>query len=375
MSSIIKRIIIILLVLLLIGAGGYGAWYFMNVNPVYTDYSVVKSSERADSQNADYEKFCDGFIRYSRDGIAYYSSENIAQWNTSYQMNNPKVDIRGEYVAVAAIGESRIYVFNKSGYVSEVDTVLPIIAISVSKQGYVAAILQDGTTDVIDMYDTLGDKVYRIKAGIDKTGIPVSISLSDDGIKLMVSYTSIVENEISTSVAFYNFGEVGQNVSERLVGGYEQYGNSVVPMVQFINGKTAVAFGTNLMSIYSVSQYPKLITDIPMEKEIQGVFYSEEYIGLLFISGIADTPYVVNVYDLNGNMISDIYLPKNYREYSFIGKNIFMCDEDSAMLVALDKTVRMNKVFEGAMDALITTNSDDTYIYITSRKVQKIKFE
>ena len=375
MGKKIKIIIIILAVAIIAGIVGFALWRILNANPIYTQYQVAASNERTDSQSAAFERFGDGFIRYSRDGVAYYNSDNVAQWNTSYQMSAPKLVTRGDCAAVAAIGESKIYVFNKSGLISSVDTVLPILAVSVSKQGQVAVLLEDSTSDVIDMFDAVGDKVYRIKATIDGTGTPTAISISDDGVKLMVAYTSIVDNEISTSVAFYNFGEVGQNVSERLVGGYEQYGRSIIPATEFINSNTAVAFGTDIMSIYSVGQYPKLIADIPVENEIQSVFFSENYVGVLFVNGTSEFPYNAYIYDLNGNVVATLPLSERYRKYYIIGKNVFMYDDNTAILMAFDGTVRMNYTFESNIDSIIPTAADDTYIYINSRKIQKIKFQ
>ena len=97
-----KKKIVIIILLLIVLAGGAIWWGLQQLesNPVYTGYTVVYSTDRADSQSAEYLKYGDGFIRYSRDGITYYDSENNPQWNTSYQFQQPYVDIHGEYCAV-----------------------------------------------------------------------------------------------------------------------------------------------------------------------------------------------------------------------------------------------------------------------------------
>lgn len=144
---------------------------------------------------------------YSKDGIAYYNADSVPQWNASYELQQPMLDIRGDYCAVAGIGGSWIYVFNKAGAVMSVDAVLPIVTVSVAANGCVVAVLEEGNTQYIDMYDTAGDRVYRIKTTISGNGVPMALSISDDAIKLMVAYADIENNSISTSVAFYNFGD------------------------------------------------------------------------------------------------------------------------------------------------------------------------
>lgn len=356
-----------------------GSLYFiyrhMKAEPVYSGYSVISSTDRADSRNASYAAYGDGFVRYSRDGIAYYNANGVAQWNASYELQLPLLDIREDYCAVAGIGSSQIYVFNKEGAVMSVDTTLSIITVSVSARGYVAAILEDADAQYIDMYDTLGEKVYHIKTSIEGNGIPTDISVSDDGAKLMVAYSTVEGSKISTSIAFYNFGEVGKNEAERLVGGFEQYSGMLVPMVQFVDSSTAVAFATGKISIYTISEYPELIADITLEENIYGVFYSKQYIGMIFPNHRQGYPYIICVYDFKGNLILKYEIEKNYKEYLFVGNNILMYDDYDVRLVSLKGTERFADTFDTAIDSLLPVSGDKEYVYINSRKVQKIRLE
>lgn len=370
-----KKILIIFVVIgVICGACAAVAWFVLRKpEPIYTEYEILKSSERADSISASYAKYGDGFLRYSRDGIAYYNADNIAQWNASYEMQKPIIDIRKEYCAVASAGESKLYVFNKNGLVVNVDTVLAIVDVSVSDSGYVAVVLEDSNTEYIDMYDSMGEKVYHIKSAIDGNGIPTAIAISNDGAKLMVAYTVINGNELSSSIAFYNFGEVGQNVPERLVGGYEQYGHMIIPTVEFLDDTYCIAVGTGLISLYSIGQYPKLIADITPEDEIHSVFYSDKYFAIVYPGKIGGGPYYIDVFDTKGSKLCTIDVDKSYSDYEFVGKNILMRDSDEMKLVSFEGVNRFNYTFELKIDALIPVLGDDTYVYINSRKVQKIK--
>lgn len=373
MSKKTKVLIFVAVLVVLFVIGAYFARGFFGKNPVYTGCMTLQSTDRADSRSASYVKYGDGFLRYSKDGIAYYNADNIPQWNASYEIQQPVIDIREDYCAVAGVGDSWIYVFNKSGAVMSVDTVLPIISVSVAANGCVAAILEDGNTQYIDMYDTTGEKAYRIKTTISGNGVPMSISISNDAVKLMVAYTDIDNNNISTSVAFYNFGEVGKNMAERLVGGFDQYDGMLVPQVRFITADTAIAVATGKLSIYSINQYPKLMTDIAFGKELHGMFYSQNYIGLVFENHESGYPYEVMIYDLKGTLAGDFSIETDYKKYGFVEDNVLMYDDNDMLLYGLDGTQRFGHVFDAAIDSLIPVSGDDTYVYINSRKVQKIK--
>ena len=375
MKRKIKFIIVALMVLGFAGVAIYFGISLFNKNEVYTDYEVLVSVDRNDSQNAEYCKFGDGFLRYSRDGIAYYGSDMIPQWNNAYQLQTPIIDICGEYCAVASAGGSQLYVFNKEGAVMSVDTALAIITVSVSAKGYVAVILEDTDVEYIAMYDTAGEKVYNIKTFIKGKGTPTDISISDDGAKLAVAYTTIGDLGINTSVIFYNFGEVGKNESERLVGGFDQYEGMLIPHIQFVNEDTMVAFATEKVSIYKISQYPELITDIIPEMEIHSVFYSDKYIALIYAGYSQEYPYNILVYDLKGTNVFNHGIDKAYKSYEFADNNILMYDDNKALLVDFNGKTRFEYEFDIAVDALINIEGDDVYSYINSRKIQKIKLK
>lgn len=362
------------LAVILIAAGAYYLFKKNKRTPIYSDYTVVSASERADSKGAEYAKFAEGYLRYSKDGIAYYDADNVPVFNSSYELMQPMLDVRKDYCAVAGIGSSKLYIFDETGQIASIDTVLPIVTISVSAKGYVAAILEDSNEQYIDMYDTFGEKVYHIKTSINGKGLPADISVSDDATKLMVAYSTLEGGNVNTSVAFYNFGEVGKNEPERLVGGFDQYKGMLVPMVVFADERTAVAFASEKMSIYTINQYPKLIADVVYNDNVHRIFYSEANIGIIYSGQYANAAYKLKVYDMSGNQVMEYLLQKNYKEYSFVGKNILMYDDFDAHLVDFSGRMRFTKTFDTAIDKLIPLAGDDVYSYISSRKVQKIKF-
>jgi hypothetical protein len=138
-------------------------------------------------------------------------------------MQSPQVKMCDTCAAVGDINGSKIYIFNKSGLLGSVDTSLSISQIEVASQGVVAAVLEDNNADYINLYNTDGTKIYSVKTTLSGDGYPLDISISDDATKLMASYLYVSGESMKTNVVFYNFSDVGQNETERVVGGFNHY--------------------------------------------------------------------------------------------------------------------------------------------------------
>lgn len=191
--------------------------YLYNVNRKYTGYSVLAEATREESGNAGYVELDNYIIRYGMDGVACYDQKHNMQWNQSYEMKDPIIDICESYMALCDKGGTKFYVFGKDGLKGEVDTQLSIKRIEVANQGVVAVLVEDGELNRINYYDRMGNLLAENKAPIEKSGYPMDISLSNDGKKMGVSYMSMETGSIHTKVAFYNFDTVGANEIDHLL--------------------------------------------------------------------------------------------------------------------------------------------------------------
>ena len=72
-------------------------------------------------------------------------------------------------------------------------------------------------------------------------GIRWDLSVSEDGLLIMVTYQFVEGSSTKSYVAFYNFGTVGQNKVDNIVSGFT-YDDVVIPQVAYLDKDTAVAF-------------------------------------------------------------------------------------------------------------------------------------
>lgn len=362
--------------LAVIVAAGVIAYLASSVNNrTYSSYMIMNSVTRDDIQDAGYYAFGEGFVRCSKDGIVYYNKKGTAIWNQTYQMKSPQLKICEGALAVGDINGSTIYMFNEKGVLGSVDTSLSISQIEVGSQGMVAAILEDTTANYINMYDTSGQKVYSVKTTLAGDGYPLDISVSNDSKKLIASYVYVGGESIKTNVVFYNFSDVGQNETERVVGGFNHYDSTLVPEVQFMTDTCAVAVGEDIISIYKIKEFPNLQKEVKLDNTIERVFFSDRYIGVLLDNKESGDNYKLQVYDTSGNKVSETAFNSVYKEMAFDNDTILMSNEGSFALYNIKGKKLAGMESDLPIEKILSGGAKGDYLLVNSTYVQEIRLK
>lgn len=347
------------------------AIYLFCVYRTYNNYKVRKTIKIETGTNSQYQAFGEFVVKYSNDGISYINGTETI-WNEAYEMKSPIVDVCGDYLAIADKNSNTIYIFNKKGKVGEVNTSYPIIKIEVAQQGVVAALLEEASANYIELYDKEGNLIVSHKSLLSENGFPLSFSISNDGEKMMTSYLSIKEGSTENQVIFYNFSNVGKDEVDRVVGTFNQYGETIVPAVYFVSNEDAIAIGDNVLTIYKMKEKPTIRKEIKFDKEIQKVFYNEKYVGLIFENSKGNTPYKMEVYSLSGEKIMSKEIEMNLDHVKFAGKNVLMYDDVTCELISLKGVVKFKHVFTKQLDAIVPMESTNTFLLMTKNKIEEI---
>lgn len=347
------------------------AIYLFCVYRTYNNYKVRKTIKIETGTNSQYQAFGEFVVKYSNDGISYINGTETI-WNEAYEMKSPIVDVCGDYLAIADKNSNTIYIFNKKGKVGEVNTSYPIIKIEVAQQGVVAALLEEASANYIELYDKEGNLIVSHKSLLSENGFPLSFSISNDGEKMMTSYLSIKEGSTENQIIFYNFSNVGKDEVDRVVGTFNQYGETIVPAVYFVSNEDAIAIGDNVLTIYKMKEKPTIRKEIKFDKEIQKVFYNEKYVGLIFENSKGDTPYKMEVYSLSGEKIMSKEIEMNLEHVKFAGKNVLMYDDVTCELISLKGVVKFKHVFTKQLDAIVPMESTNTFLLMTKNKIEEI---
>lgn len=363
---------------LILAVGMFGAYQYYRKHLVYTEYDVLSVSELTEILNGEYKAYGDYILRYSMDGISCMDKNGGLVWGQAYEMKNPIVDICSNYVAVAAQKGNEVYIFNKSGYQGEVKTQYPISAVCVAGQGVVAVMLEDSGNNYIKLYDTAGEELVTIKSSLEGEGYPFAFSISEDGKKLALSSLDIDGNSLRNVVEFYNFSEVGQNYVEQLVGTYqEEFANSLVPEIEFINNDTVCAFADNQMVIFQMKEIPEITAVIPIEDKIHAVFYHASCIGMILEHEQEGALFQLKVYTAEGKEvsgISGITLAEEYSQAFFTKENLVLYNEYSCKIINMSGVEKFNYTFDKNI-VLLKYIVDSRYTLITPSSISEIRLK
>ena len=315
----------------------------------YHNYKVVQSSEQEDVVSTSYIEMDGDILRYSPDGVSLVSDKMSTLWSETYQMQNPVADVNGTRAVIADKDGTTLEIYDKSGKTGSVTTSYSIIKARVSKSGLVAAILDGGDDTWIDFYSTDGSLIAENQTKIDDPGYPLDIAVSEDGVVMMVTYQFVDGSDTTSYVAFYNFGDVGQNEDDRIVSGYK-YEGVVVPQIQYLSNNRSIALKDNGFTIYQGSQIPKEVKTIETDKEIVSTFYDDDMVGLVFKNDSKDKQYIMEVYNTADSKLKfkeDFNIP--YTTIKLSGGNILMYNS-SQMCVMNSRGVQK---YLGSVDGTI----------------------
>ena len=313
-------------------------------------------------------------LQYSNDGISYIVGKN-AVWDQAFEMKQPVLDICEGYMAIADLRGTKIYIYNESGQQGEVTTTAPILALEVANQGVIAAITQGEKANLIEVYDKDGTTIAVGQTVLSGDGCPLSISLSNDGTKLMVSYVYLDNSVAKTKVIFYNYSEVGKNQVGRIVGGFEHYDGTLVSKTEFVTNDVAVAFGDDLITIYAMKQKPSIKKELNFEDEIESIVYTDKYIGVILKSRTVTNQHLLKIFTISGRKIYDGKVDFAYTDVQMNGDTVVFNNGEQMYVLSVDGILKYNGKVEAGVLKVIPQKAENKFVIITEKGAEEIKLK
>ncbi len=348
-------------------------WFIHRIyqNTTFNDYEIISKTMRQDSDTSEYLAYNGHILKLSRDGAEAFEGSGKAIWNITYEMQSPQAATCGDFVAIADRQGTEIYVASSANDMGKISTKLPILDLCVSRQGVVAAVLEDADTSWIRLYDKTGEELASIKSSMSESGYPMDISLSPSGYLLGVAYTRVEGDKMRSSVAFYNFGDVGANESDHYMSGYD-FPETLIPRIKFLNDSTAFAIGTDKMIIFSGDQKPEKSYEYSFDTRIKGVFYSEDRI-VLVRENVIEGGYSASVFNLSGEELLSIPFDLNYIDVQVSKDRIVIYSDTHMMIYDMKGIVKYDGPLDDSTLLISTTERARRYILVNRESVKTIQ--
>jgi len=333
--------------------------YVQSETKVFVSAEVKNTTDNHSIKSENMIDFAGTILSYGMDGAACVDSEGKALWNITYEMQNPLISVQGDMVAIGDFGSRTVHIMNTAGSVGEITTTMPIYKFCVSQAGEVAIILNDTDVTWIYLYDTMGNIIAYFKTTMRQSGFPVDLSISPNGKLVGVSFVYVDSGEMKSSVAYYNFGAVGQNETDNYVSGYD-YNSSVIPTIRFMDNDTAFAVADDRIMFYRGAEKPTSQAEHLIGEEIQKVFYDEKFVALVYYSDKAEYRYRIDVFNRSGNVVDSLDCNMEFKDIVIRDDLIYIYSESQCMIFKIGGNLR----FSGSLPK-------STYLLIPGAKVDK----
>lgn len=368
--SVFLRILIVLAVI----AGIAAIFWIQQKRRNYTDYEVTSTVKRDTSTNATSVLLGDRILSYSNDGANCCDLKGKTVWNETFEMQNPILAVSHSMAAIADYDGGQIYVVDKEESLGEITTNMPIREISVSDDGVVAAILDDSKVTWIYLYSAQGDTLAYFKTTMSQSGYPLSVSISPNSTLVAVSYLQSGSGKVSTGIAFFNFGDVGQNEVDNYMSGYN-YDDTVVPDVQFMNNQTAFAVADNRLMFYEGSQKPVSKSETLLDAQVQSVYYNDQYVGLVTYDTSGTNKYMLTVYDASGTVKFRKGFNTEYRNIVMTGGNIYIYGDTQCLIYNLFGTQKFAGTLNQDISLIVPGNSISKMAIVSQNSISELKLK
>lgn len=378
-----KRMIAAAVFLVLL-AGIFGGIYYWKTYYRFQEYSVnwetdlTAGEEGIERSSANYVNFGKNVLKYTKDGASYIDNKGKTIWVQTFEMKAPIAAVNGSFAAIADQQGNSIYIFNEEGAQGVATTLLPIVRISISGKGIVAAAQEDSKSSYVSMFKRDGsDLKLTMKSTLSKNGYLMDLSFSPDGTQLICSYAYIDGSALRSRVVIYDYSdEVGANLPDRIVSANEEaFADKVVPRVRYLSETESFACADTGLAFFSSENRANPVLTVQTEEErIESLFYSDKYVGLVTANSAGPEPEKLVVYRGNGTKVFETGLDYSYTSGNIDGEYVILYNDNSCKIYNMKGVEKFGGEIDFQISYITSGGLSNQFILTGPQKMQAITF-
>lgn len=291
----------------------------------YHSMTVQKTITKDLTESVSSFAYKSGTIIYSEDGVSFYDGNGQSKWTKTYSLKNPIASYCGDYMVIASKNGNEAALLDKDGNMKQLTVSYPIVDAEVARQGVVALILQGEDANYIELYEAAQKKLASIKITADQNGYPMDIDLSENGENLVVSYLVVDGIKTKSRIAFYNFGNQGQEKEDQLIAGFD-FNDSIIPKISFMGKSKVAAVGDNKIILFNAGKTPSKKREIKVEESIKSIAVNGGYIALIIENQkkTVEDQFTAEIYNNSGRKLMSKGFSAEYNKISLGNKELLL---------------------------------------------------
>ena len=354
-----KRLIIGVIALLL------AAVFVIMLLQTYDTVRVAQTNDLADAAGNGYIPFAGNILKYNRDGISLMNANGEDKWNQAAQMQTPASAVSGDYAAVADVGGTDVFIFDKNGIIGHAETSRPIEKVSMSTGGVAAVIQENGSSPVVSCFSSQGSLILEHQASLSESGYPISAALSDDGDVLMVSYLKPSGDGVGGRVVCY---DVKTEKKDKELFSNKIKGEIAGEVFYLDNVPVIVAEST--CTIFEGVTKPEKKKTIRFSGEIEKVFHDDRYMG--FVTRSSSGGHRLQIYARNGSKKLDKTVAGNYDHIVFADNQVIMYSGQNGCMFTLRGIRRFEGQFQDRVYFVMPVRGINRYAVVTNDGISTV---
>ena len=342
-------------------------------NRRYTKTELTRIRDLVAEEGSQYLNLNGHIVQYGPNGAVCIDSRGRTVWNITYEMDRPIVSTAENVLAIADYGGREIYVLNTQKQLGVIETNLPIHMLAASACGEVAAVTDDATTTWVRLYSSKGDEIAYFVRSMAENGYPVGLAVSPDGEQVCMSCLRMQDSAARTYISFYDFSSAGMSYKDHQVGIYD-FKDEVFPYIYYMDSSTCVAASDARVIFFDVSGVEPVNGANHMFKEnLQGIFGSKDYMGLLFSDLTGKNLYRLDLYDRSGRQTGSLGFSLAFNRIRIEKDRIYINNERSCHIYNKDGQLFFSGGFDRAVKILIPSSRVNRMTAVSENEVDAVR--
>lgn len=346
---------------------------FFNMIRGRSSYTLEKTEQQVTFQEGNTRVLLAGstLLRCNQDGVQALGEKGEVKWDVPFTMSAPYMLKAGNYVCVADRLGTLVLLIQDGIIQTEITTEKNILLHCVNAKGSSAVVLDGGDSHSVILYSADGDILMQRFTYANTDGIPVAITLSDDGSRMATSYIYYTGSRMQSIVTVFDLTESGSSLVDRIVGSVS-FEDCLISDLRF-NEDQCFYTGTDRLGVISAGESCEILWEKTLEYQIEALAMTDTYFAVRYGDGLAGTVVPVEnniaVYDYSGDALFETnvdgadYLDawgdtviigsgRSYYGYSFSGSPKWQMDsiEDYSRLIAFESGDTVAALRNGQID-------------------------
>lgn len=370
-----KRLLRTLLLAALFAAGAYLIYYVSSTRS-YAGASYTKAADMITQEGTWYEALGGSVVSYSADGASCMDASGKSAWSITYEMQQPMVSVNGTIIAIGDYNGSEIHILNSQKELCKINTNMPLRALYASAGGEVAAVLADTKATWIYLYKADGSEIAYFKTTMKQSGYPAAAAISPKGQLAGVSFLTMGSTQANSSIAFYNFGAVGQNTSENNVAGFN-FDNQIFPYLTFLDATSSVGVSDSQIVFFNGDEIPEQgKTDTFGDAQVEAVYTGDKLIAVVLAGAGDQAQHTMRIYNAAGEKVSQITFSMEYTDVQIANGHVFVYNAQKLQVYSPDGTKKYDGEFKMDVVKLIpSAGQANKMLLVTENSLESMTLE